>query len=186
MIAGRDSVKALGSQHDYIKTIVQPDFADYIVINGVTATEWMNKGEIQWMGWFGRQLVITLNNDAKQLCYSDLDPNYDESNENAQIIGTVVFKAGLQYYSSTVDNWPAATKENASKIKREKFACLTRDVILYNNSDDNEWCRVLKQDESGNTLASSLTVKTVPAKTVYKLGETFRSEEHTSELQSQR
>ncbi len=173
MIAGRDSVQALGSQHNYIKTIVQPDFADYIVINGVTATEWMNKGEIQWMGWFGRQLVITLNNDAKQLCYSDLDPNYDESNENAQIIGTVVFKAGLQYYSSTVDNWPAATKENASKIKREKFACLTRDVILYNNSDDNEWCRVLKQDESGNTLASSLTVKTAPAKTVYKLGETF-------------
>lgn len=175
MIAGRDygNGGALGDHHNFIKTLVQPDFADYIVINGVTATEWMNKGEIQWMGWFGRQLVITLNNDAKQLCYSDLDPNYDESNENAQIIGTVVFKAGLQYYSSTVDNWPAATKENASKIKREKFACLTRDVILYNNSDDNEWCRVLKQDESGNTLASSLTVKTAPAKTVYKLGETF-------------
>ena len=176
MVAGRDAAGgggALGTQHDFIKTIVQPDFADYIVINGLTATEWMKKGEIEWMGWFGRQLVITLNNKANKLCYSDLDPNYNEETEGVQIIGTVLFKAGLQYYSSTVDNWPAASKENASKIKREKFACLTHDVILYNNSYDNEWCRVLKQDESGNTLASSLTVKTAPAKTVYKLGETF-------------
>lgn len=176
MVAGRDAAGgggALGTQHDFIKTIVQPDFADYIVINGLTATEWMKKGEIEWMGWFGRQLVITLNNKANKLCYSDLDPNYNEETEGVQIIGTVLFKAGLQYYSSTVDNWPAASKENASKIKREKFACLTHDVILYNNSYDNEWCRVLKQDENGNTLESSLTVKTAPSKTVYQIGDTF-------------
>lgn len=161
---------ALGPQDAYIRSVIQNDFLDYILINGKTATEWVKEGQVDWVGWFGRQFVITLKPNGK-LCYSDLDVNYDsEHPETTPVITNVTFKAGLQYYACTVDCWPAFTLEQAQTIYRVKGAVLTEDVTLYNDNGFG-WQRTLKQDEQGNTLADALTIKSMPTKVEYEIGD---------------
>lgn len=172
MVAG--GTGALGTQDALIRKIVQDDFLDYILINGRTATEWVQEGQVDWVGFRARQLVITLKPEAhnpnpNKLCYSDLDPAYD-TEKNSTVITNVTFKTGLQYYATPVDNWPAGSAESASKIFRAKYAILTEDVTLYNDNGLG-WQRTLKQDEQGNTLADALTIKSMPTKLEYEIGE---------------
>lgn len=168
MVAG--GTGNLGTQDALIRKIVQDDFLDYILINGRTATEWVRDGQVDWVGWFGRQFVITLK-PTSMLCYSDLDVNYDSENpETTPVITNVTFKAGLQYYATSVDNWPAGSAESASKIFRAKYAILTEDVTLYNDNGFG-WQRTLKQDDQGNTLADALTIKSMPTKVEYEIGD---------------
>lgn len=158
--------------HNYITTnIVQKDFVDYILINGKTAGHWIAAGQLDWIGWQGWTLVLTFKPNASGLVFGENDPNYDPT-ANQEMITAIVLKAGLQFYSTTVDNWPCSGKENADKITRKKYACLTQDTVITNYS--TAIGKGMKLDPETNTFASdAVEVVSEADKNVYKVGETF-------------
>lgn len=152
---------------------------DYIEINGKPAKDYLNNG-LAWVGFYAQELTLTFS--GTKLVWSTWadgtsdgsnDPNTHYVEGESEVVETVKLLKGFTWYSTSdgTDQWPAAP---GTKFVKVNHAILNEDVMLYND-DGYGWMRVLKQD-GGEVAKDAITVKSMPDKTAYKIGEKFDPE----------
>lgn len=152
---------------------------DYIEINGKPASEYLHNG-IAWVGFYAQELTLTFS--GTKLVWSTWadgtsdgsnDPNTHYVEGESEVVETVKLLKGFTWYTTSdgTDQWPAAP---GTKFVKVPHAILNEDIMLYND-DGMGWMRVLKQ-EGGEVAKDAITVKSMPNKTTYKIGDAFDPE----------
>lgn len=161
-----------------------PGVIDKLKINGKPAQEYVDKGVIDWVGFYTWRFVIALNTpDLVWGTESDGSHSAGKSyyvEGRSELIRTVELLPGFQVYTTRdgADHWDeAASMKYARAVEG---SALTHNVLLY-NADGHGWDRVLKQGAGANLDGSSADFKLVPAedaitlkssgKVTYKKGE---------------
>ncbi len=149
---------------------------DYIEINGKPAKDYLHDG-LAWVGFYAQELTLTFS--GTKLVWSTWadgttdgsnDPNTHYVEGESEVVETVKLLKGFTWYTSSdgTDQWPAAP---GTKFVKVPHAILNEDIMLYND-DGMGWMRVLKQD-GGEVAKDAITVKSMPTKTTYKIGDKF-------------
>lgn len=116
---------------------------------------------------FGESLALHLDT-----YYGGQEPSLEFTRE---CVAAVRLERGLYYVEYLTNNWgdQAGWENNVASYTMIPDAILRETVEIEMNIVGTSWLRPFKEDANGNTTSDALTVKTMPDKTQYAVGEDF-------------
>ncbi len=150
--------------------------ADYMLINGKKVSDLIKAGKVTRLASYSGQLVIHL--DTCDLVPAKwVDKRTDPTNPNdkgihyiegkSEVVETVTFLPGFQWYNAVGDHWDDASFLGATAVK----GAVLKEKIELTNNDGYGWTRALRKGEDGEVASDSLAITKLPAKTVYEVGD---------------
>ncbi len=147
-----------------------PNVADKMLINGKLASEWKKEGVIEYIGFYGQQIYIRLVGDKLQGSKNPTGGFGQYVEGKTELVETVTFLPGFQYYSVKKNIWPGEWTMN--DVTLVKHGVVKEQITLVNVDAGHGWVRQFKQNADKTGLADdAITVNKLPAKTKFTVGE---------------